>query len=257
MATKKQIEKLKKRKKELASRKNAGGNLIFFKADETKRLRPVPVGEEDEFGLEIVQFYLGQEIKGVISAHTFEEPCAIMEMYNKLKDGDEEDRDLAATFKPKQKFVVPVYSIKDPKDKVIDEGEGVRLALLTSGQYQDLVDYYLDEEKGDFTNPSTGYDIKFSRTGSGQYDTEYSTLDCKPTKLPKKLAKVIYSPSELVRNEIPTYEESERLINQFLGIDGSDEDEDESPKKKSLKKKKKSLTKAGKKTSKKKKKSDL
>jgi hypothetical protein len=210
------------------------------------------VPEDEEFGLEIIQFYLGNDIKGVISPATFGEPCAIMETFEKLNAGDEDDKELAATFKPKSKYVIPVVKYKDIKGKEVDHQIGERLAMLTSGQYQDLVDYFLDEEKGDFTNPKTGYDIKFSRTGSGQFDTEYSTMDCKPTKLDKKYIKKIYDPEEMLRKEMPSYEDTEELINKFLGLD----DEDESLKKKKKKKSSKK-TSTKKKSSKKKKKSDL
>jgi len=232
MTSAKLIKKLEARKKKIKER-SQGGNMIYFKADETTRLRILPHPEDQEFGMEVVHFYLGSDIKGVISPASFGEPCAIMEAYERLNSGDEDDKSLAATFKPKSRYVVAVIKYKDIKGKEIEES-GVKMPLLTAGQYQDLIDYYLDPEKGDFTDKNEGYDIKFSRSGSGKYDTEYSTMDCKPTKLDKKYSKQIYNVEDIVRTEIPDYEKTEEYISSFLGM-GADDDEDERPKKKKKK----------------------
>lgn len=231
-----------RRKKLMATKKKIkasqeGGNMIFFKADTTTRIRILPVPEDQEFGLEIVHFYPNQEIKGVISPMTFGEPCALMEKYEELKNSkDEDDKALAAKLKPKRKFVVPCIKYEDKMGKKVDEKTGAKLAQLTVGQYQDLIDLYLDEENGDFTDPKSGYDIKITRTGSGMLDTEYSTLAGKTSSLNSKFNKV-YNLTDMVRKEIPSYEQTEDILNTFMG-GGSDK-----PKKKNgvIVKKKKRL----------------
>jgi len=211
-----------RRKSLMATRKSIkasqeGGNMIFFKADTTTRIRVLPVDEDKEFGQEVVHFFLGQEIKGVVSPMTFGEPCAIYEKYEELKNGDDDDKALAAKLKPKRKFVVPAIKYEDKMGKKVDEKIGAKLAQLTVGQYQDLIDLYLDEENGDFTNPKSGYDVKITRTGSGMMDTEYSMLAGKSSPLSPKYNK-IYDLEAMVRKEIPTYEETQEILNRFLGI---------------------------------------
>lgn len=227
------VKKIKEQQKKIKSRSEGGGNLIFFKADETVRLRCLPVAEDEAFGLEIIQFYLGSDIKGVISPTTFEDmPCAIMEKYEELKaSADEDDAKLLESLKPKTKYVVPVIKYKDLAGKEIDEQKGVKLALLTGSQYNALVDYYMDDEHGDFTDPKEGYDLKFSREGKTMMDTKYSVMNCKVKKLAKKYNK-IYNLEELLMKEIPSYEETQDYINQFMGTD-------DKPKKKKSKKGKK------------------
>ncbi len=228
-----------RRKKLMATKKKIkasqeGGNMIFFKADTTTRIRVLPVPEDQEFGMEIVHFYPNQEIKGVISPMTFGEPCALMEKYEELKNSkDEDDKALAAKLKPKRKFVVPCIRYEDKLGKKVDEKTGAKLAQLTVGQYQDLIDLYLDEENGDFTDPKKGYDIKVTRTGSGMMDTEYSTLAGKTSALHSKFNKV-YDLNAMVRKEIPSYEHTQEIMDQFLGTGGSDK-----PKKKGVMIKKK------------------
>jgi hypothetical protein len=194
--------------------------MLFIKADTTVRVRPLPVDENEEFGLEIVTFYLGPEIKGVLSPSTFGLPCALNEKYLKLKASkDPDDQELAkGALKPKKKYVVPVIKYKDLKGAKIDEQSGVKLLQLANSAYQKMVDYSLDSEAGDFTDPREGYDLKVSRTGSGQFDTEYGVINCKPTPLAKKYNKV-YDIKELVMKEMPTYEETKEKLVAFMGED--------------------------------------
>lgn len=239
-------KKLEKRQKSLKERSSQKNGLILFKADTTTRLRPLPVGETEEPGREIVYFYLGQNVKGVISPATFKEPCPIMDYYNKISASKkEDDKALAATMKPKQRFALAVIKYKDLKGQEVDEQTGVKLTLLSMGQYQDLIDLFLDtEEWGDFTDVKNGYDLKFTRTGSGQFDTEYSTKPCQKSRTPQKYRTTI-NLEELIRKEIPTTEELKDKLNTFLGRSDDDDDEDNGrdkilKKKKLLKKKKKS-----------------
>lgn len=242
------------RKKKLLAQKqklkesSEGSIMLYFKADQTLRIRPLPVKEDDTFGMEIVYFYPNADIKGVISPMTFGEPCALYEKYEELKESkDEGDKELATALKPKRKFVVPCISYVDTAGKQVDEKKGVRLAQLAPGQYQDMIDLYLDDEQGDFTDPVKGYDLKITRTGSGQFDTEYSIVPGKPSALAKKYNK-IYNTEELLRKAVPSYEETQSILAKFLG---EDEDSGSSSKKVSSKKQK-FMEKSGKKILKKK-----
>lgn len=242
MATKKmsRIARLKKKQEELKS-KGSGGNIVFLKPG-TVRARLLPVDEEADFVVEVTQFYLGAEIKGVFSPSTFGEPCAIMEKYESLRDSDDQDdKQLAKTFIPKKKFLTAAIIFSDDKGRTVDAQKGVCLIQLTNGLYQEIIELYLDEdEAGDMTDPSSGYDLKLIRVGSTMTDTEYSVRACKPTKLLKEYNKEI-NVEALVKDNIPSYDETKSKIKQFIGADDDDDDEEEEPKRKKkrpLKKKK-------------------
>jgi hypothetical protein len=92
-----------------------------------------------------------------------------------------------------------------------------------------MVDYYLDEtDWGDFFDPENGYDFKLKRTGSGQYDTEYTLTPCKPTELPKKYRNMEIDLEEIAKAIVPSYEETETMLADYLTTI-SDDDEEEKP----------------------------
>jgi hypothetical protein len=229
-------ERLEKKKKELADR-SAGGAFLTIKEGKT-RVRHLPVGDEKEFVIEAVYFYLGEKIKGVVSPKTIGKKCAIMEAYNTLSASKKaEDRELAAKFKPQKKYFSPVVVYKDDKGgETFDE---VKMLALTSGLYQDILELFLDEENGDFTDPQSGYDLKYTRQGKGKQDTKYGVMACKPTALPKKFRGKEYDPEELIKKIIPTYEETKSMIEDFLSLPPEEEDEPKKKKEKVIKKKKK------------------
>ena len=241
MAKKSLKEKLKEKAQELRTRGNSG-NIFFLKADSKVRIRILNVGEEEEFIKEVSQFYLGEEIKGVISPVTFDEPCAIYEEYQKLASSkDAEDKELAKKFSPKKKYLAYCLIYKDMKGKEVDESSP-KFVLLTSGVYQTIIELFLDEEEwGDMTRPDEeGYDLKISRTGSGKNDTEYTVTPCSKSALPKEFKSKVFDLDKEVKKIIPSYEETKDYLDKFLG-NSSDDDEDDDDKPKKNKKKKEDL----------------
>lgn len=233
-------DKILKRKKEIKDR-STKGKIIFLKADTTRRVRFLKVGEDNEFLKEIIFFYLGPDIKGVISPATFGEPCAIYEKYLELKESsDQDDKDLAKKFSPKAKYMGAVGEYKDIKGKEI-ASKDPKLVQVGQSMYDPITDYYLDEDEwGDMMDWENGYDLKLGRTGGGLTDTEYTVNPCKNTPTPKEWRKT-FDLDELIRNEMPSYEETKEILKNFLS-NIEDDDEDEKPKKKkSLKKKRSDL----------------
>lgn len=228
---------IRKRQKELEDRaKNTGNNLYFFK-EGTVRARIVRTPEDQEPGIEIVRFYLPKS-GGVISPATLGLPCALMEKFDELKAGDSDDKDLSKKMGLGRRWGVPMYFFKDEKGKEVDTERGVKLALLTNGQYQEIIDYWLDEEElGDFADPNNGYDIKFKRVGKGMMDTEYTTTPCRPTRMKPEFSKNIYDPRELIQSELPTYEETQKLVDEWL-MNPTDDGEDEAEETRPARKKK-------------------
>lgn len=216
-------------------KKNQGGFKFFRFTEGTTRMRHLPAEEEKDWSLEAVVFFLGKDIGYVVSPHTFGDKCAIMNAYNELVGSKKEsDRKFAKTFKPNKKFFIASGRYEDEKGKdpiFAGDNSGIKPAMLAPGQYQDLLDLFLDEdEAGDFTHPDEGYDIKYRRVGKGMQDTEYSLIACKPTPLNKKWRKMIPADIEqMVRDITPSYKETKALIEKFMNLDP---EEDDQPKKK-------------------------
>lgn len=237
--TKKSLrQRMEDKKKELAN-KGKGGYLMKQKEEGTMRVRILPVGLDNEFVHEITQFYLGnsKELGEVLSPATFGEPCALMEKYQELsKSKDEDDMEIAKKLVPRQKYVIPVIVYSDDKGKKVDAEKSGRLLLIAGSVYNQIIDLYLDEDEwGDMTDPKNGYDIKITRTGKGQFDTEYSVMACKNTPLPKEYIKTTVDLEKMVREKMASYEDTLIKLENFMGT-SSDDDEDETPVKKKLKK---------------------
>lgn len=222
-------EKMLARKKKFESKGNGGG--IIFPKEGTMRLRVHSQGPDEEIGMEVIQFYLGPEKGGVISAATFDEPCPFMEKYKELKDSKhEDDQNLAGLLAPKRRYLIGGTLYKDEKGKEIDQDNVRRPIQIPRSVYQDLIELFLDEDDwGDMTDINDGYDIKITRTGKGKNDTSYSVSPCQRKPFPKELQKPL-SLEEIVRNKIPSYDEAEAILRDFLKEDhDSDMDGDSTP----------------------------
>ena len=234
-------EKLLARKKKLAEKGTS--SAFIFPKNGTTRVRILSAGPDNEPAIEIVRFYVNGH--SVFSPATFEEPCPFMEEYKRLKDSkDEDDKKLAKKMVPSRRYALACLIFKDAKGQEMDYNGEPRLLMVPSSVYQDIIEYWLDEdEAGDMTDPKTGYDIKIERSGSGQFDTTYSVRACKPTKIEKSLLKTV-DLEEMVRSQIKSYDELESELNDFLNNDTSSEDEDDE---KPVKKKKADKAKSSKK----------
>lgn len=230
-------EKMLERKKQLENR-SKGGGLIYPK-EGTLRVRIKNPGEDNELGIEVIQFYLG-EMGGIISPATFDEPCPFMEKYQELKESDDEDdKELAKRLVPRKRYVIGVIGYKDEKGKEVDPDMVNKGCLIPSSVYQDIIDLYLDEDEwGDMTDEVEGYDIKITRSGKGKTDTKYTTSPCQKKSLDKKYRGII-DLEKIVRNIIPSYEELEEKLSKYLNESPEEDDEDEKPKKKVKEKDKK------------------
>lgn len=235
-------DKMLARKKQLESRGN--GNGLIFPKEGVLRVRMKSPGDDQELGIEVIQFYLNREMGGIISPATFGEPCPFMEISNKLRNSSNpDDKELAKTFIPRHRYVIGGIVYADEKGTKVDYEGKDKGILITRQVYQDITELYLDEdEAGDMTDPINGYDIKIKRAGSGQFDTTYSAVPCKPTKLDSKYRGLI-DLEGIVRSQIKPYDELEDLLNQFLNeapsSASSDDDDEDIPKKSKDKKKKK------------------
>jgi hypothetical protein len=233
----KSLEKRLRARKEELAKKGGNGQFFFFK-EGTHRMRILPAPPEEEFAVEAIYFFINKEIGGIISPATFGEPCALMKAYLKLKESPkDEDKEMAKNIAPRKRYFIAMYKYKDEKGKKIDKESGVRLAILTNQQYTDVIDLYLDDEAGDMTDPKEGYDLKFKRTGAGQYDTEYTTLRCNPTPIAKEFKGKIHNPITMVKKVMPSYEETLEMVKKILGTSGKKKKSSKEDNKTKLKKK--------------------
>nr|DAD91543.1 MAG TPA: ssDNA-binding protein [Myoviridae sp. ctx322] len=236
-------EKMLQRKKELSSKsKNLG---IIFPKEGTMRVRLINQGPDKELGMEIIQFYLGSQVGGIISPATFDEPCPFMDKYKELKNSDdEEDQQLAKQLVPRRRYIIGGTLYKDEKGREVDTENVCKPILIPGSVYQDIIDLYLDEDDwGDMSDPEDGYDIKITRSGKGRMDTTYSVNPCPKTgkKLDPKYVKEMDLEAN-IRSLVKPYDELEKLLNNYLhgGIQqetGSDIEEAFSEKKKKKKNK--------------------
>lgn len=230
-------EKLRKKLEKAKEGLQTGNYDTFIFKEGTTRVRILNPGDDEDFAFPVVQFFMGKDNGGaIISPATFGEPCAIMEAYKELKAGDEDEKELAEKFFPSTKYAIPMVRYKDEKGKELDTEAGAKLGMCPKTIYDSLLDFALDEEYDDeFFHPLKGCDIKIKKSGSGKTGTKYTAMRQKESKLPKEF-RGVYNPEEMVRALIPTYEQTQKYINSFLGI-SDDDDETKKSKKKGSKEK--------------------
>lgn len=219
-------KKMEARKKNIKSKSSGLGYLIIKEG--TIRVRPLRVPPEEEPAIEVIQFYFGGELGGMISPASVGLKCAVNEFYiDAMKGKDKGKKKLAGKIAPKSRFMMPVAKFEDTKGKVLDERDSPKLVLMTGGLYQQCIDVFTDmDDWGDFTDPDEGYDLKLSRSGTGQYDTEYSASPCPKTPAPKQFRKKIFDAAEMLKDILPTYEETKEKLEEWLSTVDVDDDED-------------------------------
>ncbi|MBD4340509.1 hypothetical protein GUH15_31605, partial [Xanthomonas citri pv. citri] len=112
-------DKMLARKKQLESKGNGSG--LVFPKEGTLRMRIKSPGDDQELGIELIQFYLNKDLGGVISPATFDELCPFMEKYQELKNSkDPDDQELAKMLVPRRKYVVGGIVYSDEKGTKVD-----------------------------------------------------------------------------------------------------------------------------------------
>lgn len=230
--SKKALLKIKKKSKELKEKGKSFSKVLRLKDGDEFRVRPLPTGEDSNFAIQINTFYLGDDGAdhkrfpiSFTSPSSIDMPCAFTEEYERVVEEEGKSSPAAKNLGLRTKFLLPIIKRKGksgPESKEIDEEFGQGFMHLTVGQYQSLVEWFLDEEEaGDFSDPIKGYDIKFKRTGSTATNTEYTQKDCKPSKLGSKTYSKEIDLVEEIKKEIPTYEETKEWLKNYLNKGGT------------------------------------
>ena len=202
------------------SRKN-----ILWRPEEgsetTVRLIAYPDNDGQPFK-ELMFYYNIGNNPGLLAPYQFGKADPIQELITKLRDeGSKESYELAKKLYPKMRCYAPVI-VRGEEDK------GVRLWAFGKQVYQTLLNYMLDEDYGDITDPSEGRDVRITCTKTP--GKMWATTDVRPRGKDSPLSEDTSKSKNWLDNipdvndmfELKSYEELERIINEWLS--GDDEE---------------------------------
>jgi len=161
---------------------------------------------------------------GLLAPYQFGKPDPIQELINKLRDdSSKESYELAKKLYPKMRCYAPVV-VRGEEDK------GVRLWSFGKTVYQSLLNIMLDEDYGDITDPAEGRDVKVTCTKAP--GRMWATTEVRPRGKQTSLHKDNGTVKKWLSNipslddmyTLKTYEELEKIVNDWLNDDlGSDD----------------------------------
>lgn len=193
-------------------------------AETTVRLLAYPNNDGQPFK-ELMFYYNIGNNPGLLAPYQFDKPDPIQELITKLRDeGSKESYELAKKLYPKMRCYAPVV-VRGEEEK------GVRLWAFGKTVYQTLLNYMLDEDYGDITDPHEGRDVRIScQKNPGQ---QWATTDVRPRGKDSPLSEDSSKSKQWLDNipdvndlfELKSYEELERIINEWLNDDEEDTQE--------------------------------
>jgi len=206
------------------SGQNSKKNVMWRPEEGTEttiRLIAYPNNEGQPFK-ELMFYYNIGNNRGILAPYQFGKPDPFQELITKLRDeASKESYELAKKLYPKMRCYAPVI-VRGEEDK------GVRLWAFGKQIYQSLLNYMLDEDYGDITDPTDGRDVKIICTKTpGQ---RWATTEVRPRGKSTPLSENQSTSKEWLDNipdvndlfELKTYQELENIINAWL--DGDDEE---------------------------------
>jgi len=256
MAKKLDITKLAGRLAEINASQggnNSGGATFVTIKDGRNVVRILPpFGEMDSFAVEAwVHYGIGKsdtDKKGkmVVCPKTANEnnPCPACELskqlYSLSKKKDDKAMKEAKQFNKKKRVyynaidkadVLEDFELReDPQDKdkqiwfnkKTDEQESPIKVLGTGiGVYKDLIKIIIDPEYGDITDPEEGLDIIITKSGSGQFNTEYEV------KSVRKESAIEFADWEEHLNDLSVFTKFKSYDDIATMMDGGTVEEDE------------------------------
>jgi len=232
---------------------NSGGSTFVTIKDGRNQVRILPPREDmDSFAVEAWVHYgvgkSGTDKKGkmVVCPKTTNEnnPCPVCELskqlYGMSKKKDDKAMKEAKQFNRKKRVyynaldkadVLTDFELReDPKDKdkqiwfnkKTDEQETPVKVLGTGiGVYKDLIKIIIDPEYGDITDPEEGLDIIITKSGSGQFNTEYEV------KSVRKESAIEFADWEEHLNDLSVFTKFKSYDDIATMMDGGTVEEDE------------------------------
>jgi len=193
-------------------------------SETTVRLIAYPDNDGQPFK-ELMFYYNIGNNPGLLAPYQFGKSDPIQELITKLRDeGSKESYELAKKLYPKMRCYAPVV-VRGEEEK------GVRLWAFGKSVYQTLLNYMLDEDYGDITDPHEGRDVRIICTKNpGQM---WATTEVRPRGKDSPLSEDSSKAKDWLDNipdvndlfELKSYEELENIVNQWLN--GDDEQEEE------------------------------
>jgi hypothetical protein len=186
--------------------------------EHTVRLISFPDNDGQPFK-ELWFYYNIPNQRGLLAPYQFGKKDPVQELITKLReDGAKESYELAKKLYPSMRCYAAVI-VRGEEEK------GVQIWSFGKTVYQTLLNYMLDEDYGDITDPKDGFDIKVNcnkRPGQQYAMTEVrprprSTVLSKDSKKSKDWLDNIPDPNEMF--SCKTYEELSGIINNWLNAD--------------------------------------
>ena len=195
-------------------------------SETTVRLLAYPDNDGQPFK-ELMFYYNIGNNPGLLAPYQFGKSDPIQELITKLRDeGSKESYELAKKLYPKMRCYAPVVVRGE-------EERGVRLWAFGKSVYQTLLNYMLDEDYGDITDPHEGRDVRITcQKNPGQM---WATTDVRPRGKDSPLSEDNSKSKQWLDNipdvndlfELKSYEELENIVNQWLNGDDSEEEKTE------------------------------
>ncbi len=188
----------------------------------TVRLLSFPNNEGQPFVERYFYYNIGNN-PGILTPNQFGKPDPIQELINKLRDeGTKESYEMAKKLYPKMRIYAPVI-VRGEEDK------GVRIWAFGKTIYQSLLNFMLDEDYGDITDPESGRDIRVLCTKTP--GRMWATTEVRPRGKDSPLHEDSSKIKELVDSipniddmfSLKSYEELEKIINDWLNEDEESE----------------------------------
>ncbi len=192
--------------------------------EHTIRLLSFPDNDGQPFKERWFYYNIGNN-PGLLAPYQFSNPDPIQELITKLRDdGAKESYELAKKLYPKMRCYAPVI-VRGEEDK------GVRIWAFGKTVYQSLLNIMLDEDYGDITDAEDGRDVKVVCTKAP--GRQWATTEVRPRGKQSPLSESKDKVKEY-NAAIPslddmytckTYEELEKIVNDWLNDDESTDDD--------------------------------
>ena len=207
---------------------NTRSQSVMWKPTEgeehTVRLISFPENEGQPFK-ELWFYYNIPGQRGLLAPYQFQKKDPIQELITKLRDeGTKESYEMAKKLYPKMRVYAAVI-IRGEEEK------GPQIWGFGKTVYQSLLNYMLDEDYGDITDPKEGFDIKVTCTK--QAGRQWAMTEVRPrprttplskdTKQAKEWTSNIPNPEDIF--QCKSYDELTKIVNDWLNSD-SDETEE-------------------------------
>lgn len=189
--------------------------------EHTVRLLSFPDNDGQPFKERWFYYNIGNN-PGLLAPYQFGNPDPIQELITKLRDdGSKESYELAKKLYPKMRCYAPVV-VRGEEDK------GVRIWAFGKTVYQSLLNIMLDEDYGDITDSEDGRDVKVVCTKAP--GRQWATTEVRPRGKQSPLSENIDTVKQYT-SSIPslddmytckTYEELEKIVNDWLNDDDTD-----------------------------------